>query len=153
MTFFMEKTMKIRRFFLAGVIYLLTVLVTACAATSQGQPPAQNNALADTEWALVSLNGDTPIGDRAITLRFGETSIEGSGGCNTYGGSYTVSEDSLHLTDVYWTEMACIEPDGTMEQEQAYFQALMATARYQIDDDRLELYDEAGTQILTFILP
>jgi heat shock protein HslJ len=145
--------MKIRRFFLAGVICLLTVLVTACATTSQGQPSVQKDTLAGTEWALVSLNGDAPIGDRAITLRFGETSIEGSGGCNTYGGSYTTSEDSLHLTDVYWTEMACMEPEGIMEQEQTYFQALNATARYQTDADRLELYDEAGAQILMFILP
>ena len=135
-----------------AVLLLLTASVAACAKTSQRQPPAQNDRLADTEWALVSLNGDDLIGDRAMTLRIGETSIAGSGGCNTYGGSYTTSEDSLHLSDVYWTEMACMEPEGIMEQEQAYFQALMATARYQIAGDRLELYDEAGAQILTFVL-
>jgi len=43
-----------------------------------------------------------------------------------------------------------------MEQEQAYFQALNAAARYRVAQDRgggdrLEVYDEAGTQILAFV--
>jgi heat shock protein HslJ len=107
--------------------------------------------LQDTEWLLVSLHGSAPIEGREVTLRFGDASIEGSGGCNTYGGSYTASGDSLTLSDLYWTEMACMEPDGIMAQEQAYFQALNAVASYRVEGDRLELYDEAGTQILALV--
>jgi len=52
--------------------------------------------------------------------------------------------------------MACMEPEGLMEQEQSYLEALNAATRYQIDrapadGDRLELYDEAGAQILAFV--
>ena len=99
---------------------------------------------------LVSLNGDAPIGGKAITLRFGDNSIEGSGGCNMYGGSHTASEGSLNLSDLYWTEMACMEPKGIMEQELDYFETLNAVARYQADDDRLALYNETGTEVLAF---
>jgi heat shock protein HslJ len=83
----------------------------------------------DTEWELVSLNGNALIEGREVTLRFGQVSIEGSGGCNTYGGSYTASEDSLRLSGVYWTEMACIEPEGIMEQEQVYTFAWLIARR------------------------
>jgi heat shock protein HslJ len=47
--------------------------------------------------------------------------------------------------------MACLEAEGTMEQEQAYFQALNAAASYRVDGDRLEVYDEAGAQVLAFV--
>ena len=104
-----------------------------------------------SEWKLVSLNGGDLIEGKAITLIFSETTIEGSGGCNTYGGSYTVSGESLNLSDVYWTEMACMEPTGIMAQEQTYFEALNTTIRYRVGGDRLELYDEGGTQTLAFL--
>jgi len=121
----------------------LTVLLAACAT--------QSAALLDTEWSLISLNGGALIEDTEITLNFREASLDGSAGCNTYGGSYTASEDSLRLNGVYATEMGCMEPKGILEQETAYLDALNAAARYRVDDDRLEVYDEAGAQILAFV--
>jgi heat shock protein HslJ len=143
--------MNIRRTILVGATLVLTVLLAACATAKPDQPPAQSAALLDTEWVLISLNGSALIEGKGITLNFKEASLEGSGGCNTYGGSYTASEDSLRLSNVYWTEMACMEPKGIMDQERAYFEALNAAARYRVDGDRLEVYDEAGAQILAFV--
>jgi peptidyl-Lys metalloendopeptidase len=147
--------MDIRRTIVMGMTLALAALMAACAAAARDQPSGQGGPLAGTQWVLISLNGNAPIEGKAVTLRFGDTSIEGSGGCNRYGGSYTASEDSLSLSGVYATEMACMEPAGIMAQEQAYFQTLHAVARYQITQDqgsgdRLELYDEAGAQILAF---
>jgi heat shock protein HslJ len=146
----------IRRTVMVGIALALAALAAACAAAAQDQPPAQGNTLPGTEWVLVALNGNALIEGKEVTLRFGDTSIEGSGGCNTYRGSYTASGESLSLSDVYWTEMACMEPEGIMAQEQAYFQALHATAGFraaqdQGDGDRLELTDETGAQILSFV--
>lgn len=143
--------MDIRRTTLVGAISVLAVLLAACTNANQGQPPAQSTALLDTRWMLVSLHGSAPIGDREITLSFEEASVKGSAGCNTYGGSYTISEDRLHLSGVYATEMACMEPVGIMEQEQAYLNALRAAARYRVDGSRLEMYDGAGAQLLAFV--
>jgi heat shock protein HslJ len=143
--------MNIRRTILVGATLVLTVLLAACATAKPDQPPAQSAALLDTEWALVSLHGGTLIEGRTITLRFMEGSVEGSGGCNTYGGSYTASKESLSFGDVYRTEIGCTEPEGIMKQEQGYFEALNNVASYRVDGDRLELYDEAGTQILVFV--
>lgn len=140
-----------RRTILIGITLAWMALVTACTTVHQDLPPAQGNTLQGTEWVLASLNGNALLEGKEITLRFGETSIEGSGGCNTYGGSYTASEDSLSLSGVHWTEMGCMEPQGIMAQEQAYFQALNAAAGYQVNGDRLELYDEAGVRLLAFV--
>jgi heat shock protein HslJ len=143
--------MDIRRGILVGMALAFAAMLSACAAPEADSPPTESSTLVGTEWVLVSLNSTAPIADREITLSFDRESIEGSAGCNTYGGSYTASGDSLRLSGVYATEMACVEPEGIMAQEQAYFQALNAAARYQMDGDRLELYDEAGTQILAFV--
>jgi peptidyl-Lys metalloendopeptidase len=139
--------MDINKKTLVGAILVLTVLLAACAT--------QSAALLDTEWVLVSLNGNALIEGKEITLRFGESSIEGSGGCNTYGGSYTASGGSLSVSGVYATEMACMEPEGIMAQEQAYFQALNTAAGYRLAQDQgggsqLEVYDEGGALILAF---
>jgi heat shock protein HslJ len=75
--------MDIKRAILVGATLMLTILLAACGTANQGQPPAQSDALLDTEWVLVSLNGNALIEGREITLSFGEASLEGSGGCNT----------------------------------------------------------------------
>jgi heat shock protein HslJ len=142
--------MDIKRIVMAGATLVLATLVAACGTARTDQPPAGSAALLDTEWVLTSLTGKAPIEDTQITLSFGEGSLKGSAGCNTYGGSYTVSEDSLRLSDLYWTEMACLEPEGILEQELAYLNALSTVASYRMDAGWLELYDEAGTQILVY---
>ena len=54
------------------------------------------------------------------------------------------------MSDLYWTEMACLEPEGILNQELAYLNALNAVASYRVDAGRLKLYDGAGTQVLVF---
>ena len=142
--------MDIKRTVLVGVTLVLATLLVACATAQTDQPPAGGAVLLDSEWALTSLTGSPLIEGTQITLRFGEGSLEGSAGCNTYGGSYTATEDSLRLSDLYWTEMGCMEPEGILEQEMAYLNALNTVDGYGVDAGRLKLYDEAGTQILVF---
>jgi len=147
----MEKTMDIRRITLVSFTLVLLALLAACATATQAPSPTPSAVLVDTDWVLVSLNANPLIEDTQITLNFADVSLKGSAGCNTYWGSYTASEDSLRLSDVYWTEIGCTEPEGVLDQEQAYLKALNAAARFRVDGDRLEVYDEAGTQILTFV--
>ena len=129
---------------------MLAVLLVACAGSESDQSPPEGAPLLDSEWVLTSLTGKAPIEGTRITLSFGEGSLEGYAGCNTYGGSYTSTEDSLHLSDLYWTEMGCLEPEGILDQEMAYLTALNTVDSYHVDAGRVELYDEAGTQILVF---
>jgi peptidyl-Lys metalloendopeptidase len=143
--------MTCRRKAISVLVFMLLTLLASCTKTGQAEPPVQNSELSVTEWVLMSLNGTSPIEGKEITLNFKEETIEGSGGCNTYGGSYSASGEDFDLSDVYWTEMACMEPEGIMEQEQDYFQALNGAVRYRVDGNRLELYDKAGAQVLAFV--
>jgi hypothetical protein len=88
-----------------------------------------------------------------ITLEFSSDQVSGSAGCNHYGGSYQAVESNLTVSDLFWTEMGCLEPEGILEQEQAYLATLSTVATYQLDDDRLDMRDETGALVLVFVKP
>jgi heat shock protein HslJ len=142
--------MDIKRVALFGATLVLVALLAACSSAEPDQPPGEGVALPGTEWALTSLNGEALIEGTQITLALSAASIEGSAGCNTYGGTYAASGDSLRLSDLYRTEMGCMEPEGILEQELAYLNLLNAVASYRVVTGQLELYDEAGTLTLVF---
>lgn len=72
--------------------------------------------------------------------------MQGTSGCNTYGGSYEADDGSISLGAMSMTEMACDEP--LMALESAYLDALAGATGYQIGDAGLVL---AGGQVaLTF---
>ena len=86
--------MDIRRTTLVGATLVLISLLAACTTATQDQAPVKSDVLGDTEWVLVSLNGNPLIEDTAITLNFEQASLDGSAGCNTYGGSFTASVEN-----------------------------------------------------------
>ncbi|MGD8623555.1 MAG: META domain-containing protein [Anaerolineae bacterium] len=107
--------------------------------------------LAGTQWVLVTLGGQPPLaGGTAPSAEFTEDQISGSTGCNHYFGTYNVRGDTLTLGAVAVTEMACLEPEGVMDQEQAFLAALASVAGYRLDGAGLELLDGADNVVLAF---
>jgi heat shock protein HslJ len=110
-----------------------------------------DNPLLDTSWELVSYGPPDDqtevIADSQVTLAFPSPSqIEGNGGCNGYGGSYTVEGDTISISDVVSTLMAC-EDDAVTQQESTYFQALSAAERYEISGSGLVIYTSEGNEL------
>ena len=129
---------------LSLIALVAIAILTACGGSGA-------SALQDTGWELESLTGNDLLPGTTITLKFEGEQISGSAGCNQYGGSYQAGADSLSVGDTFATEMGCMEPAGILEQESAYLTALGTAATYQVAADRLEVYDDAGTQILVFV--
>lgn len=79
-----------------------------------------------TSWRLVELGENQPVADDVeITISFAGDQISGSGGCNNYNGSFTLSEDNPFLVTfgpIAATRMLCPDPAGSAET--AYFNAL-----------------------------
>jgi heat shock protein HslJ len=142
--------MNIRKQVKHALIFVLIVIsLLGCSQKA--------DELAGTEWKLVSLNGEDLIVGTAITLNFTEDYLGGEMGCNGYGGSpdsgkYHAKGNGTFTLEYPFavTVQLCTEPEGIMEQEAAYIEALMSAARYQIIGDSLEIENEAGETILYF---
>jgi putative lipoprotein len=112
------------------------------------------NALPDpldgTSWHLVSLDGRESLPGIVITAVFEGGSVHGSSGCNSFGASYEIHGDSIEIREIQSTLMACIAPDGAMDQEQAFIARLSSSERYQIADGQLRLMS-SGRDLLAFV--
>jgi heat shock protein HslJ len=109
--------------------------------------PAES-ALDGTAWVLASLNGEPLLEGTVITLEFGDGTLGGQSGCNTYGGTYVLTGTELTLRGVSSTLMGCDAP--VMEQEGAYFRALGEAATYTLTGERLELVNRESGATLGF---
>jgi heat shock protein HslJ len=130
-----------------GVTILLVALATVIGACGG---PDEALDLDGTGWVLTSLSGDRPLEDTQITLAFEDGVAGGFAGCNAYGAHYTTDGDALSIDSIESTAQACLEPEGVMEQESAYGDALWNVVSYQIADNRLELLDESGEVKLVY---
>ncbi|MFN8445887.1 MAG: META domain-containing protein [Caldilineaceae bacterium] len=157
--------MKHIRLFSLIIILLLAACapiqanLTPVATPETPTPDATSSAnsgdsLVNTSWQLISLGPSTAPADvlpeSTITLEFKEAGeMGGNGGCNTYGGSYSVEGDTLALQQVVSTLMACADMTVT-NQEQAYLQALGTVERFELSGDSLTLWYDSGNSVLNF---
>ena len=83
-----------------------------------------------------------------INAAFGEDGIlTGLAGCNNYSATYEATEGSISIGIGASTEMACMDPEGIMEQETQYLASMQNAAVYTIRDNRLEIRDENGSGV------
>jgi heat shock protein HslJ len=86
-----------------------------------------------------------------ITASFVETgSLSGSAGCNTYAATYTTDRGAIEIGKPAATRKACAEPEGIMEQQAAYLEALPTAVRYQVAGRLLELLSAEGTLVASY---
>lgn len=116
---------------------LLLTTLAACCGTQHDKP------LEGTTWKLVSMEGIPASAidaeADAFTLQFDlkEAMMAGRTNCNRFFGSYTAENNTLTLTNMGMTRMAC--PD--MEYEDAFARMLEKATAYAIKGDRLTLLD------------
>lgn len=97
-------------------------------------------------WILTTYNGKQPVAGYEPSIQFIEGQVSGTTGCNHYGGSYQINGDLIKFDEIESTEMACMEPEGIMEQEQAYLELLGSATRFTLVDGELIIY--SGSQLI-----
>jgi heat shock protein HslJ len=136
-------------------IAVLAVMIAACGGGAA-------NPLAGTKWQMqdyanpaVTTGMSTVLSGAIPTIEFGEDDapsddgvVSGSGGCNTYQGTYTVDGESLTFGPLAATEMACSDPEGVMEQEAVFLAQLQSAAAYRIDGEQLHILNEKGHLVI-----
>ena len=127
------------------------ILTTVACGTS-------GSALEQNEWSLNSYgeqnNPEQVLDGAEITAKFDKSKgeVNGSGGCNTYFASYEIDGNKLSISNLAWTERACLSPAGIMEQEQEFLSLLADAESYQIDDTSLTITCLGGRQLYFTII-
>lgn len=127
---------------------LLVVALAALASCSGADVLAGS-------WQAVNIGPRPTVPDVISTAEFVDGEVSGSGGCNSYSGTYEAEgvsdgeEGSISISNVGGTEMAC--EDLVMAQEAAFYEALTSAATYRVVVDRLELRDAGGELLIAFV--
>jgi len=119
---------------------------------------AQSSDLAGTSWNVIAYNNGkqavvSVINGTTITANFGKDgNLSGSGGCNNYSATYTTDgKSTISIGPAAATRKACAEPQGVMEQEAAYLNALSTAATYRIDGNQMEMRTSDGAIAASFL--
>jgi len=132
------------------VLLLFSVIMLPSCGADTG-----DSLLEDKVWVLKSYgepdNLKNVIQGTEITATFNssEGGVTGSAGCNSYGGAYEVKDNDFTVVGpIAATEMACLDPEGVMEQETLYLQTLQSAENYQIKGSELRI--NCGDRILVY---
>ena len=78
------------------------------------------------------MDGQAAVAGHLPVVSFDQSRVQGTGGCNTFGGSYAYAPESgvLRLGDLQSTLMGCLGPEGAFEATflQAFTGSLQASA-------------------------
>lgn len=129
-------------------LLLALALVSGCGE-------AAGPASIERAWQLTSgtLQGEAiPIVDGfPITLTIETDTLGGTAACNGYGGSYTLVDGALVISELAATAMACA-PEETMASESAYLEALSRATSVTAIDEQLTVAGE-GMELEFLALP
>ena len=132
-----------------AVAALAGIAILALAAC-QGADSAASDPLDGTSWVLMAYRKTRPISGTTMTATFEDGQVHGSAGCNSYSGSYQVSGDTITVGAIAITEMACLEPEGVMEQELLFVGFLTDARTFRLADGQLQTFRPDG-EALTFV--
>lgn len=130
---------------LLPILFLATLILTSCGVLPFGNSAGLNG----TSWTMVSYNGTALISDTAMTASFEDGGISGSASCNHYFGSYKTNGGQFQIEGLGWTEMACMNPEGIMNQEQQVMSLLSQAATFSIQGQVLQIITNTG-EVLIF---
>ncbi len=118
------------------------------------QVSAQGGRLSG-EWTLTRMVRDTwdvPVAatGKIPTIKFTDEGLSGSGGCNSYGGSYTTEgTKGFKAGPIRSTKMACTQ-GGANGRETAFFDIIGRADTYRLTGNTLVLSSDGGAYSLTF---
>jgi heat shock protein HslJ len=129
--------MKLITFISAGAFIFFSAFVMKKEAARQ------TSALYDTKWTLKKIHSadsnELITGNAFIKFNQSSKSAGGNGGCNSFGSSLTVADNTIRLKDIFSTKMYC---EGVQQTEDAFFKQLEKVNRFLINGKALLLYKD-----------
>ena len=151
-----QESQKVKKtiFYIIGAVIVIAILLIASYLVAGAGREAEHAdsaiELDGSGWMLETLTGQPLIPGTEITGEFSEGNFNGTAGCNNYFTSYETAGGSLKFGPAGSTMMFCELPEGVMDQEMAYLASLDQVESYQIEEEELTMFDDAGNPVLVF---
>lgn len=126
------------------IILIIVLLFSSCSFLDS----SGNSSLNGSSWTLVSYHNQSLIPGTAMTAAFEQNEVSGSASCNHYFGSYSTRDEQIEIEGLGWTEMACMDPEGIMEQEQEIMKILAKAKSYQVLENELVIHSLEGESLV-----
>jgi heat shock protein HslJ len=131
------------------VVLLAAMVFAGCGAGAPSAiPSAAPVSLAGTAWKAILVAGQPTVAGTEPTAAFNADGVEGTTGCNSYGGSYRYAPGSIHFGNLMSTAMGCFGVISTVEQR--FVAALNGASSASLDPTGRLIVDGAGGSI-TFV--
>lgn len=141
---------------ITNIPFLLAIfLLVACRMqdTLPGDPSLPGSDLNGSTWTMTSMAGTEPLSGAEITAGFMNDQISGSTGCNNYFYGYRTEGERITLTGGGVTEMACLQPEGVMEQETIFLDLINQVQTFYLSETELRLITSGGQQLIFKVRP
>ncbi|NCI78431.1 META domain-containing protein [Acinetobacter kanungonis] len=130
------------------------LLFTGCQSTPTSSATEMNNLqmLQNHTWIAIQIGSQmiktNPSARNIPALQFNEATkrVAGADGCNRLMGTYQATGDTLVLSQMASTKMACI--DSTIPNQ--FNAALANVTNYQVYNNTLKLMDRHGNLLIEF---
>ncbi|QDK98869.1 META domain-containing protein [Acinetobacter tandoii] len=130
------------------------LLFTGCQSTPSSSATEMNNLqmLQNHTWIAIQIGSQmiktNPSARNIPALQFNEATkrVSGADGCNRLMGTYQATGDTLVLSQMASTKMACI--DSTIPNQ--FNAALANVTNYQVYNNTLKLMDRHGNLLIEF---
>ena len=134
-----------------SILFVLPLLTLVSCDTADSSDRAEELS---GKWSLhvLKLDGEkiVPGKKNQVWIDFKGDRVSGNGGCNSYGGTFTVDGDQLTFKELAWTEMACLD-QAVMKLENQYLQAIGKVKKFAVNDKELILTDTDGKVEIVFV--
>jgi copper homeostasis protein (lipoprotein) len=143
----------------AIAMFVSALAITGCQTTpdqTSSQAVENLQQLQNRTWIVTHI-GSTEITTAPTTrnipsLQFDAATqrVSGADGCNRIMGSYTAGKDTLNLSQMAGTKMACLNNDNL---DQKFNEALAKVTHYQVFGKTLKLLDSYGNPVIQLASP
>ena len=129
------------------------LLAAGCGSKESApvDPEVVKKELLDKVWVCESMFRRDIHGDTPVTLQLhADGTVSGSGGCNTFTGTYNLAGASLSFGPLASTKKMC--GPAASEQEFSYLTFLSQISKFAVDGDELELFSSDQPSPMIFNL-
>ena len=129
-----------------GLLAALLLLALAAGCGSLDRAGPSSVGLPGGTWTATEVAGRAPDPASPPQLQFtADGRVAGSTGCNDFGGKVRLSGESIDISELQQTEIACPGEVGAIEA--AFVRALGEAQRIGVEGDRLTLEGPAGSVV------